>query len=877
MKTDINVAYNFLTRIGKDHVIVLQPVHNKPGEYNMQGRRISSTEDVQSVFDEGLNVYYTVADLPPGFCRKPGKIDIVSSHFVWVDMDPSLPSEVKKFKDNMFGMLTDSRPSIVPEPTYIVDSGRGINVLWQLSEATKDFATVEAVNRWLMEMFGGDTGTWNLDRALRLPGSWNHLSPKKIKEGFKPLSEPAQIIYESDARHNLSDFGTAKAKSDSCIVGGDLNLPDCEAVFIDDLSRITNYDKIPARVKWLIAQGYPGKDLAQYEDIHGKVDGRDPNDRSAWVYDVSCQLARAEVPEAEVLGLFLDKHWGISANVLDQGNPEKYARRQVARGRVTAEQDPPKQELKVFTVAHFQHVAKLVHKDDPMTAAGFGPIKKGKPADCPEGIRIDAARAVMQYGGGDFTQESIADVCGIQVSQIPDITVEKSTTDNSVLDGDDVPEMVSAVIEHGPTIKFDDETEEFYAFIRGKYRLATRRMSHVVRHTLRNFEVMSGDKSTKRGLRRSHVSEILSTLESSNRDKLTKCPGVLFTNGCHIDGQLQPSSPELFSVGGPDFEYDADATCPTWLGFLTDQWEEDPDSIALLQEWMGLCMVDDTSLQQMMIVIGEPRSGKGTIVRVIKALVGDENYAAFSMTGLCGDFGLQSLIGKTVACAADVRGPFDKSVRSKARELLLGVVGGDPQTVNRKNKSVITYELMARMIMVFNEASDAKTVLLDGKGATAARIRCLELKKSFAGQEDTELFDKLIKEIQGIANWALEGLERLRDKGFTMNGSTKYFREESRNSPAAEWLEDEAPCLPMHTGAAYVSYTTWCEEQGVKPTSAQWFSVQLRDAGVEASKKKICAHKCCKKTFKVYFKGEDTMKTCPNHTISETNINQHEF
>src|SRR5207342_3345002 len=98
-----------------------------------------------------------------------------------------------------------------------------------------------------------------------------------------------------------------------------------------------------------------------------------------------------------------------------------------------------------------------------------------------------------------------------------------------------------------------------------------------------------------------------------------------------------------------------DASAPTWHGFLTQLWPEDPDSIAALQEWFGYVLSGRTDQQKILLIVGPSRSGKGTIARVLKALVGKENLAGTTLAGLGTNFGLSTLIGKSLAIISDAR------------------------------------------------------------------------------------------------------------------------------------------------------------------------------------------------------------------------------
>ena len=57
----------------------------------------------------------------------------------------------------------------------------------------------------------------------------------------------------------------------------------------------------------------------------------------------------------------------------------------------------------------------------------------------------------------------------------------------------------------------------------------------------------------------------------------------------------------------------------------------------------------------MPLVVGPRHSGKGTIARVLAKLIGTSNVCGPTTSRLAGPFGLQPLIGKSLAVVSDVR------------------------------------------------------------------------------------------------------------------------------------------------------------------------------------------------------------------------------
>jgi primase-polymerase (primpol)-like protein len=117
-----------------------------------------------------------------------------------------------------------------------------------------------------------------------------------------------------------------------------------------------------------------------------------------------------------------------------------------------------------------------------------------------------------------------------------------------------------------------------------------------------------------------------------------------------------PATPRFFSPNVLDYDFDPNAPEPkNWLRFLNELWPDDPQSIETLQDWFGYSLTPDTRQQKMLLVVGPKRSGKGTIGRVLKAVVGPNNVAGPTLSSLGETFGLWPLLGRTVAIVSDAR------------------------------------------------------------------------------------------------------------------------------------------------------------------------------------------------------------------------------
>jgi putative DNA primase/helicase len=100
---------------------------------------------------------------------------------------------------------------------------------------------------------------------------------------------------------------------------------------------------------------------------------------------------------------------------------------------------------------------------------------------------------------------------------------------------------------------------------------------------------------------------------------------IVCTNGLlHLPNlQLLSHAPAFFTHNAVDFAFSPNAPSPNqWLEFLQQLWPNDLEAIGTLREIFGYCLTSDTSQQKAFLLVGPPRSGKGTIAKVLERLVG---------------------------------------------------------------------------------------------------------------------------------------------------------------------------------------------------------------------------------------------------------------
>jgi putative DNA primase/helicase len=295
---------------------------------------------------------------------------------------------------------------------------------------------------------------------------------------------------------------------------------------------------------------------------------------------------------------------------------------------------------------------------------------------------------------------------------------------------------------------------------------------------------------------------------------------------------LSKHTPRYYAHHAVAFDFNPKAPAPRrWRGFLDELWRDDLESIETLQELFGYLVSGDTRLQKMFLIVGPRRSGKGTIARVMRGMLGTHHVAGPTLAGLATNFGLAPLIGKPVAIIADAR--LKAADSSVITERLLSISGEDTLTVDRKYREPWTGQIPARIVVLSNELPR----LTDSSGALASRFIVLSMTESFYGRENPTLTDELLTELPGIFNWALDGLVRLRERGYFRQptSSQEAIRElEDLGSPIGAFIREECIVGPEYTTSVdslYAAWRDWCEAAGRShPTTKPTFGRDLRAA-----------------------------------------------
>jgi len=237
--------------------------------------------------------------------------------------------------------------------------------------------------------------------------------------------------------------------------------------------------------------------------------------------------------------------------------------------------------------------------------------------------------------------------------------------------------------------------------------------------------------------------------------------------------------------------WDPTAACPTWMSCL-EQWSGgDEKWKSLLQRAMGAMLMPGRRWQRWLLMQGRVRGGKGTIMRVVKNLMGD-GFRGLSMAQLASQFGLWGAEAARVLSVSEF-GALNSRESELAVASLKNIVGGDPVSIDRKYMEPIRDVVIPGFLVV--QSNEIPKLPNKGQGL-ASKMLVLPFTNSFLGREDLQLASKLAAETAGIAAWALQGAKELLEE--TDSGQLwpvpaaaeeVVGRFQSLNNPVQDFLE----------------------------------------------------------------------------------------
>ncbi|MCP4368895.1 MAG: hypothetical protein GY797_12390 [Deltaproteobacteria bacterium] len=271
--------------------------------------------------------------------------------------------------------------------------------------------------------------------------------------------------------------------------------------------------------------------------------------------------------------------------------------------------------------------------------------------------------------------------------------------------------------------------------------------------------------------------------------------------------------------------YDKASHYPRWARFLEEILE--PELIPIIQEFFGLCLIPDVTKQKTLMLTGSGANGKGKLLAVLTELLGHENVSHIPLQKLGNRFLIAELHQKLANIFTDLgSGALLDTGYFKA------LMSGDRVVAERKHGHPFSFNPFARHLFSCNEKPRSN----DRTYAFFRRWTIIPFSKKFEGRErDDHLEEKLIKELDGIFLWALEGLMRLYRQG-NFSPSQRVEREraeyERENNNVLLFISE---CCEIKEGLMvrktdlYNKYKDYCTENICKPWGNRKFNEEIEE------------------------------------------------
>jgi len=261
--------------------------------------------------------------------------------------------------------------------------------------------------------------------------------------------------------------------------------------------------------------------------------------------------------------------------------------------------------------------------------------------------------------------------------------------------------------------------------------------------------------------------------------------------------------------------YDALSLPVKWLQFIDEVFKGDEDATEkamLIQEWFGYCLDRSLNLHKALVLYGDGGNGKSVILDVLAAMV--PYHTRLEWHELNEQRNLERLAGSWVNIATEISYKDNTGTTGFKK-----AVAGETLTANPKYKKPFDFRPYAK----FAFATNGLPMVDDVSNGVFRRLMVISLNNSFVGRENWNLTNELLKEMPGIIQWAITGLNRLhKHRSFTVVPSNITELQEYRRAVnSMQSFYDES--VSMYEGQTvsfsdfYRSYTSYCLETSNRP------------------------------------------------------------
>jgi putative DNA primase/helicase len=292
------------------------------------------------------------------------------------------------------------------------------------------------------------------------------------------------------------------------------------------------------------------------------------------------------------------------------------------------------------------------------------------------------------------------------------------------------------------------------------------------------------------------------------------------------------------------YHYDASAKAKRWIIFLKEIFNNDFELISFLQKIMGYWATGLTIEQFITILYGKGNNGKSTVCNLLTELYGCYHqkvgiHALMVKNKAIG--GLSPEVAKLNGARLVIGSEIGKGMQLD-EPLIKDMTGSDYIEARSLYQNPVTFKPTFKILLYGNY----KPQIVGTDYGILRRLMFIPFNVIFLNPDKT-LFEKLVQELPGILNWAIEGCSKWQKEGLKMPQSMLQALEEYRidSDPIGRFLNDNCDIAPTSSEIAQYRvgvndlmgrYLAWCNEAAEHPMSNKDFSEALKEKGIRKKK-----------------------------------------
>lgn len=324
--------------------------------------------------------------------------------------------------------------------------------------------------------------------------------------------------------------------------------------------------------------------------------------------------------------------------------------------------------------------------------------------------------------------------------------------------------------ERNQAIASDVRVKEKVSYFKGGFYKYIDNEGYYIPIETRKIE-QSIKEETKEAMRVKEISEIKGQIMidagvSDNRINNHRTQNLIHSKNCmlRIDGEnivQLPHSREYYSTSCLAIPYNPQAKCSKWLSFLDETFEhygeEKEKAIQVLREMMGYMCIPGNKYQKMFALIGVPRSGKSVIGDIITAILSPKNVSSYPLELIDKETHLADLSDKLLNLSGEL--PPNTKI---ATSTIKSIIGEDKISGRFLYSNSFTFVSPAKLMVIGNHLPHFN----DSSTAMKERLVILGFEREVSqDKRNPYLKEELKEELEGIFNWAIEGLVSLKKRG----------------------------------------------------------------------------------------------------------------